>query len=182
MVADVTPGGPAEAAGLETKDVIVAIDGKPVDAMPPLIFQLLTRSAGDRVNIEVLRGSERLVAGLTLMDRQVDADSLTEMIDPDKGALEKLGVIGLDVNDPEVQAASPLRSASGVLVLGHLSQTGDAPDTGLHSGDAIRGINGMEVSSVGDLRAILDKLRPGNSVVLQIERNRQFSFLAFELN
>lgn len=182
MVADVTPGGPAEAAGLETKDVIVAIDGKPVDAMPPLIFQLLTRSAGDRVNIEVLRGSERLVAGLTLMDRQVDADSLTEMIDPDKGVLEKLGVIGLDVNDPEVQAASPLRSASGVLVLGHLSQTGDAPGTGLHSGDAIRGINGMEVSSVGDLRAILDKLKPGNSVVLQIERNRQFSFLAFELN
>jgi hypothetical protein len=40
----------------------------------------------------------------------------------------------------------------------------------------------MEVSSVGDLRAILDKLKPGNSVVLQIERNRQFSFLAFELN
>jgi serine protease Do len=182
MVADVTPGGPAEAAGLEIKDVIVAIDDKPVDAMPPLIFQLLTRSAGDRVNIEVLRGSERLVAGLTLMDRQVDADSLTEMIDPDKGVLEKLGVIGLDVNDPEVQAASPLRSASGVLVLGHLSQTGDAPGTGLHSGDAIRGINGMEVSSVGDLRAILDKLKPGNSVVLQIERNRQFSFLAFELN
>ena len=182
MVADVTPGGPAEAAGLETKDVIVAIDGKPVDAMPPLIFQLLTRSAGDRVNIEVLRGSERLVAGLTLMDRQVDADSLTEMLDPDKGVLEKLGVIGLDANDPEVQAASPLRSASGVLVLGHLSQTGDAPDTGLHSGDAIRGINGMEVSSVGDLRAILDKLKPGNSVVLQIERNRQFTFLAFEQN
>jgi serine protease Do len=182
MVADVTPGGPAEAAGLKIQDVIVGIDGKPVDAMPPLIFQLLTRSAGDRVNIEVLRGSERLVAGLTLMDRQVDADSLTEMIDPDKGVLEKLGVIGLDVNDPEVQAASPLRSASGVLVLGHLNQTGDAPDTGLHSGDAIRGINGMEVSSVGDLRAILDRLKPGNSIVLQIERNRQFSFLAFELN
>jgi serine protease Do len=182
MVADVTPGGPAEAAGLKIKDVVVAIDGKPVDAMPPLIFQLLTRSAGDRVNIEFLRGSERLVAGLTLMDRQVDADSLTEMIDPDKGVLEKLGVIGLDVNDPDVQAASPLRSASGVLVLGHLNQTGDAPDTGLHSGDAIRGINGMEVSSIGDLRAILDKLKPGNSVVLQIERNRQFSFLAFELH
>jgi serine protease Do len=182
MVADVTPGGPGEAAGLEIKDVIVAIDGKPVDAMPPLIFQLLTRSAGDRVNMEFLRGSERLVAGLRLMDRQVDADILTEMIDPDKGVLEKLGVIGLDVKDPEVQAASPLRSASGVLVLGHLSQTGDAPDTGLHTGDAIRGINGLEVSSVGDLRAILDQLKTGNSVVLQIERNRQFSFLSFELN
>jgi serine protease Do len=182
MVADVTPDGPAQAAGLQIKDVIVSVDGKPVDAMPSLIFQLLTRSAGDRVNIEVLRGSERLAAELTLMDRPVDADNLTELVDPDKGVLEKLGVIGLDVKDPDVQAVSPLRSQSGVLVLGHLSQTGDAPDTGLHSGDAIRGINGMEVSSVGDLRAILDRLRPGNSVVLQIERNRQFSFLAFELN
>jgi serine protease Do len=182
MITDVTPGGPAAAAGLEIKDVVVAIDGKPVEAMPSLIFQLLTKSAGDRVNIEVLRGSERLVADVTLIDRQVDADNLTELIDPDKGVLEKLGVIGLDVVDPEVQAVSPLRSASGVLVLGRLSQTADAPDTGLHSGDAIRGINGMEVSSVGDLRAILDNLKPGNSVVLQIERNRQFSFLAFELN
>jgi serine protease Do len=182
MIADVTPGGPAEAAGLQIKDVILGIDGKPVDAMPPLIFQLLMKSAGDRVNIEVLRGSERLVADVTLTERLVDADSLTELIDPDKGVLEKLGVIGLDVNEPEVQAVSPLRSPSGVLVLGRLSQTGDAPDTGLHSGDAIRGINGMDVSSVGDLRAILDRLKPGNSVVLQIERNRQFSFLAFELN
>src|SRR4029453_3383207 len=95
----VPPGGPAAAAGLKIQDVIVSIDDKTVDAMPPLIFQLLTRNAGDRVKIEVLRGSERLVADLTLMDRPVDTDNLTELVDPDKGVLEKLGVIGLDVKD-----------------------------------------------------------------------------------
>mgnify|MGYP003693770567 CR=1 FL=1 len=79
MVADVTPGGPAEAAGLRDKGCHCRHRREARRRDAAVDFQLLTRSAGDRVNIEVLRGSERLVAGLTLMDRQVDADSLTEM-------------------------------------------------------------------------------------------------------
>jgi serine protease Do len=182
LIADVSPGSPAEAAGLKIQDVIVGINGEVVEAMPGLIFQLFSRSAGEHVAVEVLRGSERLTADVTLAYRPRDPDSLTSLIDPDKGVFEKLGVLGVDISDPDVQAVSTLRCSSGVLVVGLMSQPVDVPDTGLRSGDAVRAINGTEVTSVDDLQTALARLRPGSTVVLQIERNRQFSFLTFELN
>jgi hypothetical protein len=43
-------------------------------------------------------------------------------------------------------------------------------------------VNGIPVASVDRLRAELDALKPHAPVVLQIERNGQFVFLAFELD
>src|SRR5262245_11176688 len=51
MISDVAPGGPAESAGLQSKDLIVAIDGKPVADLPALGFELFTRSAGDTLHL-----------------------------------------------------------------------------------------------------------------------------------
>ena len=44
------------------------------------------------------------------------------------------------------------------------------------TGDAIHGINGTEVTSVDDLRTMLDRLKPNSPVVLQVERNAALSF------
>ena len=48
--------------------------------------------------------------------------------------------------------------------------------------DTIHAVNGIPVASVDRLRAALDALKPRAPVVLQIERNGQFVFLAFELD
>jgi S1-C subfamily serine protease len=47
--------------------------------------------------------------------------------------------------------------------------------------DTIHGINGNAVTSVEALRAFVDALKPRSPIVLQIERNGQLIFLAFEL-
>jgi putative serine protease PepD len=58
----IVPGGPAERAGLEAGDVIVAIDGKPVADSAELIVAIRSRSPGDTVTLTVRRdGDERTV-------------------------------------------------------------------------------------------------------------------------
>jgi S1-C subfamily serine protease len=52
----------------------------------------------------------------------------------------------------------------------------------LAAGDTIHGVNGTPVTSVIDLRRTLDGLKPRSAVALQIERNGQFIFLAFQLD
>ena len=79
-------------------------------------------------------------------------------------------------------AAAGLRLPSGVIVVGHTKDEGESADTGLQTGDTIHGINGAPIASVDGLRAALDRLGPRHPVVLQIERNGQFIFLAFEGN
>jgi putative serine protease PepD len=56
----IVPGGPAETAGLQAGDVILALDGKAVDGSAELIVAIRSKSPGDTVTLTVRRdGSER---------------------------------------------------------------------------------------------------------------------------
>jgi serine protease Do len=182
MISDVVPGGPAEAAGLNVGDIVLAIDGAPMDGVPRLAFELFTRSAGDRVTLEVLRGREKRTAAITVAERFHDIDRLTDLVQPDKSRVARLGILGVDIDETNARFASTLRVPSGVMVVGHTKEETDLVETGLTTGDAIHAANGAVVASVADLRKALDALEPRSPVVLQIERNGQFVFLAFELD
>lgn len=51
-----TPGGPADRAGLEPGDIILAIDGRPVTAADELIVAIRARAPGDAVMLTVREG------------------------------------------------------------------------------------------------------------------------------
>jgi S1-C subfamily serine protease len=65
----VAPGGPAARAGIKPDDVIVALDGKPVDSMNGLIESLLQKNVGDKVVVNLLRGGARLSITVSLAAR-----------------------------------------------------------------------------------------------------------------
>jgi putative serine protease PepD len=65
-VQEVTPGGPAEAAGLENGDVIVEFDGEPVDDATSLIVDIRSMQPGDEVAISVQRGGSTQDLTITL--------------------------------------------------------------------------------------------------------------------
>ena len=55
-IADVTPGGPAEAAGLQPGDIITAIDGKPIDSFDQVSEIVNSHKVGDQIDVRVDRG------------------------------------------------------------------------------------------------------------------------------
>ena len=65
-------------------------------------------------------------------------------------------------------------------MVGHTKNESDGADAGLQTADTIHGLNGRPVSSLEQLRA-LDVLVGRSPVVLEVERNGQTVFLAFEL-
>jgi serine protease Do len=182
MISDVAPGSPAAIAGLQVQDIVLSIDGEAVEGLPRLGFQLLTRSAGDVVRLKVLRGTEWYTADVTMAERPHDLDRLADLVDPGKSLIAKLGILGVDVDDASGGLASTLRVPSGVMVAGRTKEGIDSADTGLTTGDTIHAVNGCPVTSVENLRTALEGVKPRTPVVLQIERNGQFIFLAFELD
>jgi len=180
MISDVIPGSPAAAAGFQPGDIVLSIDGEPVDGLPRLAFQFFTRSAGDVVRLKVRRGADLYTADVTAAERPHDFDRLTDLVDPDKSLIAKLGVLGVEITEANAAMASNLRAPIGVLVVGHTKDESSSADSGLQTGDAIHSVNGTPVATVTELRAALDALGPRHAVVLQIERGGQFIFLAFE--
>ena len=69
VISDVEAGSPADKAGIEIGDVVVAADGSPVDGQPAFIAAIRDHSPGDSIDIEVLRNGKRITLTATLVDR-----------------------------------------------------------------------------------------------------------------
>jgi S1-C subfamily serine protease len=74
-----------------------------------------------------------------------------------------------------------LRRQYGLIVAAK-SPGGQAQFIDLQPGDIIEAVNTIPVALIDTLKSLLDQMKPGDPVVLQIERNGQFQYLAFELD
>lgn len=68
LVASVFEGSPAEAAGLQTDDVIVQVDRSPIQGMPDLYMALRARSPGEQVTLTLVRDGSPLSLSVVLGD------------------------------------------------------------------------------------------------------------------
>jgi S1-C subfamily serine protease len=69
VISQVMRGAPAARAGIQPKDVITAVDGQPIVDETTLGRALSQRKPGDRVQMNVARGSEQLTIDVTLGER-----------------------------------------------------------------------------------------------------------------
>jgi S1-C subfamily serine protease len=69
LVRAVTPGSPAEAAGLAPDDVITEVDGDPVGSISELVVELRDRDPGDDVTLGYWRSGEHAETTATLTER-----------------------------------------------------------------------------------------------------------------
>lgn len=69
IIATVQPGSPAAQAGIRIGDIVLAVDGEPVNGQAGLVAAIRDRTAGDTVTIDLIRASERLSVTATLVAR-----------------------------------------------------------------------------------------------------------------
>ena len=179
VISDVLPGGPSEAAGVRVGDVLLAIDGKDANSVPYVAFHLMSRESGDKVHLDVLRGTMRLGFDVALMDPPKDMDQITGLADPEKNLVPALGILALEI-DKRIAAMVPeLRDPFGIIVAARAA--GAAAEVPLTTGDVIRTLNGEPMTTLERLRNALKNLPPGAAVVLQIQRDQKLMYVAFTL-
>ena len=180
VIADITTYGPAEAAGIQPQDVILAVDGRSMLSLTGFDVALYQHPPNQAVRIDVLRGTRKLsfcIPAILVRDRM---DQLADVADPIKSQIEPLGILGLDFNDKLYSLLPEVRVRTGVIVIGRAPGL-NSSHTGLRLGDMIHSLNRTPVESVEQLKLAVTQLKPGDAAVLQIERKGQFQYLAFEM-
>jgi serine protease Do len=180
IVADVIPQGSAEAAGLKPADIIVSADDRPIDTLPALTAALYLHPLDEVMKLVVLRGDEKKTLYVAASEHRDQMDKLMDSVDPEKSLVPRLGILAVDLNEQLISMVGNLRVSSGVVVVARAADL-IGPETGLKSGDIIHAVNRTPVNSVDSLRAVLANLKPSAPVVLQVERDGQLQWLAFEM-
>ena len=56
LVLNVEPGSPADAAGIQEQDIVIAVEGEPVRSSEELVVAIDAHDPGDTVTLEIVRG------------------------------------------------------------------------------------------------------------------------------
>jgi serine protease Do len=180
VIADVTPHGPADAAGIKPEDIILAVDSHPMLDLHMFAAALYRHPLDQVVKVDVLRGTQRLSFNVPAIQAQDRMDQLADVADPVKSYSGRLGIFGLNFIGELRSLLPEVRIGSGVVVVGQAAGV-NSVKTGLRTGDVIHSVNHMPIESVEQLNSTVAQLKPGAAAVLQIERQGQFQYLAFEM-
>ena len=174
---------PAKAAGIEPGDIIVAVDGKPVEYVGQLQQVIGFRRPGEVVKVEVARkGGQRKTMDVKLQPlndapRLAAAEESAEDAEATPGAaMNRLG-ISVEPVSPDAARELQLSADTRGLLVTDVTPGGpawevlfDDPQRG--GPDIILSIEGKPVRSEADLRKALAAEKPGSIVTLRIYNPR----------
>lgn len=172
------PGTPAAKAGVQSGDVITAINGTSVKDSGDLARRVATMAPGSTVNLAILRNGEQKNLTVTLgqMTDHQEASAETDDGDNSDG---NAGQLGLSV----APARDYSNTSSGLMVTG-IDPGTPAATSGLHTGDVILDASGQAVSSPADLRDVIHQASSASkrSVLLKVKTADGTRFVALPIH
>jgi serine protease Do len=163
LVNSVTPGSPADKAGLEPEDAILAANGREVEDNFDLSRRIAAMAPGATVKLDIVRGRERKSVTVTLgtfPDQAPDDD------DADAGRAS-LGMTLRDLTPAVAERVGLPRDTRGVVVV-EVEAREVAEDAGLVRGDVIVTVNGQPVPDTDAFERAIAEARPAGRARLRV--------------
>lgn len=176
LVNSVTPGGPADKAGLKAGDVILKLNGKDTNDTNDLRNAIAGMTPGTPVTLTVSRDGKEQEVRATLGELTTESARAGQQGGPGGESGARLGITVIPVT-PDIAAQLGLPRGTQGLVIQDVDPSGPAAQAGLQSGDIIQEVNHQRVRTADDFRRALQS--SGNRPpVLLINRGGQSMFVA----
>jgi len=186
LVADVTPGGPAEKVGIKQGDAIVRFDGHDIAKLRDLPLAVAETPVGQKALVEVWRDghAQTLEAAIAAMPENPEQMARNEEPGP-ASKPQSASAMGMKLAPltPELRRElSVPKSVKGVVVTS-VAEKSPLAELGLAPGDVIQAINQEPVTSTKDVTTKLDAMKKSGtkSLLFLINRHGVNQFVALTM-
>jgi len=180
-VASVESGGPADKAGIEPLDIIISVNGKPVETNDQLPSMIAEIKPGQQAQLEVWR--DKAVKRINVTVEELKDKGSTEASlrhgggGGDEGEAATVNNrIGLSVRALTAAEKTQIKARGNIVVV---NSKGPAAEAGLRSGDVILSINRSKIDSVAAFETAVKNA--GHDATLLIQREGQQSIVTITL-
>lgn len=185
VVSEVLENSPAEKGGLQTRDVILSLDGKPFPVLKPdqvlvTFFQreVSRRLPGDKIDLSVLRGTDQRDINVVL------EDAPRTPREAERKYFEKLGLTVREFTYADGVMRRLKWADHGGVIAHFVKANGPASTANLNTDDLIKEIDGVEIKTFDDAVKALEAIQNDASrteFVLLVKRGGETAVLRVQL-
>ncbi len=176
LVADVTPGGPADKAGIKRGDVIVSFDGKDIREMNDLPYIVGTTPVGKVVKVVVIRKGKKKTFQVKIGQMKEQEEQREAQKEPAK---PKLGMTVEELT-PELAKQFGLSETTGLVVV-DVESNSPAREADIRPGDLILEIDQQPVNDLKTFNKIIKRFKKGDIILFLIKRHSSTIFLTLKV-
>jgi len=169
LVQTVSPGKPAERAGIQPGDIIVEVDGKPIANNRQLIDYISYQPVGTKVEVTVIRNGQRKTLTASTVERTEDGDAAKSDTEtsPSEPARNKLGMSVTEVT-PQLRQQYGIADAVRGVVVTSVKEVSPAGEANIGEGDVISEVQGEKINNLAQFRAAVDRIKNGQTIRMYV--------------
>jgi serine protease Do len=168
LVADISPDTPAAKAGIQKGDVILGLNGQPVEDINQLTMHITQMAPGSTAHLQVLRNGETRDMSVTL-GQLPEKNGRTEKLGSNKGSSSALEGVQVETLTSDVARQLELPASTKGVVITGVDPSSAAADSGLRRGDVIQEVNRHQVANQGQFEEAFSGAK-GQQVLLLVNR------------
>ena len=171
LVGDVSPNSPAEHAGIQKGDIILNLNGQPVEDAAQLRMNVSLMQPGSSVNVKLLRAGVTKDVNVQLQELPTETAKAERPDNSQQSSME--GVSVENVTPRTAQQLGLPANATGVVVTG-IDPSSPAADSGLQKGDVIQEVNHRPVKSTQDFESAIRNSKDQSLLLVNRQGNTMY--------
>jgi serine protease Do len=178
LVGDISPNSPASRSDLKKGDIIVELNGQPIESGNQLRLKVGSMEPGATINLKVLREGKPLQVTLKLAEFPSDQERASLGNGNKESSEGVLPGVSVENLTPEIASELKLSAQTKGVVVDDVSQSSAAAEAGLQKGDVIQEVNHKPVTTASDFRQAVGSASKDSPILLLVNHGGNTMYVA----